>query len=203
MRKLLVVLSIFLLFGLGVAANISANPSPDVAIFPVSTLINAWFKYFHFPDGTQVIADGPNDHLYFENHSEECFRVSGDALTDTIHFALNPECISKLPIFIVEPYGHWGFNTETAPHDFTFQCNNWVCELGLWTAWNDYYGRQEHMAFSQDFADATLYTTTPKWVIANQNYTMELPVETPEVGQCLYVEEFIPNRTYVMGWKNC
>ena len=174
-------------------------------INPIVTVndADAWFKTLFFPDGTKVVADVKNDELFFKAQPEECLRISGDEEGDAIIFALNPECFQWLPVFITEPYGKWGFNEEEPTHDFTFRCNDWVCELALKTAWNDYYDREEYFAISQDFKDVAFVTSSETFVFANKEYTLVYPPEPPEVGQCRYVEEFIPNRTYVMGWKDC
>lgn len=202
MKKLMVFFGIFLMFMVGVQAQTLALPPHSFLENPIVTTVNAWFKYFHFPDGTSIEADTINDHAFIENHSEECFRVSGDQLTDTIHFALNPACIRFLPIYITEPYGKWGFNTETPTHDFTFQCNDWVCELGLWTAWNEYYQRQEHATLSQDFDDLAIVTTTDEITLATSEYSLTLPVEAPSVGDCLRVATQ-NHSSYTTVWADC
>ena len=97
MKRLLVLMAIFCLFGLGVFAYSLSLVNPDVSIFNT----DAWFKYFYFDDGSRVVADYPNDTMRFVNHSPECIKFTGEEPTDTIHIALNPECLggTSLPIY--------------------------------------------------------------------------------------------------------
>jgi len=182
--------------------NVTIQPYPFPYVGTID-VTHAWFKTIHFPDGTKVVADRINDELFVKNQTQKCFRVSGDEETDSMIFALNEKCFQQLPIYIVEPYLKWGFNTQEPTHDFTFQCNDWVCELSLKTAWNDYYGRQEYMAISQDFDDLAIVTSTSRITLSTSEYSLRLPKEQPEIGQCMQVVEFVPNRTYLMEWRNC
>lgn len=165
-------------------------------------VIPAWFKYFHFPDGTQIVADMENDHAYITNNSQDCFRVSGDELTDSIKFALNPACIEEwaqnLPIYQGGVKNGLSFLDDNHVHDFDFWCTySGVCEMAL----TNKYGYRA--VISQDNKDLAFGTNSGYITLFNKEYGLNLPEHPPEIGQCLKVTSFIPNRTYITTWEDC
>ena len=82
--------------------------------------------------------------------------------------------------------------------DFDYWCQfNGVCEMGL----HNKYGYSA--VFSQDNADFAISTNSEHFTLANAEYTIELPADRPEIGQCLKVTGFRPNRSYEMSWEDC